>query len=378
MSILHPAPPDPQAVTLSGVIATLPLLACALATAEPDAPAVELPDGPAAVAWAGVGQETAPAPLGGSWLAERTTRAAGGADDPLEVRWLAWARWLGEEAAAEQADPERRAGLALIALEQHRWDDAWRHLAHLAAHPGHAAGLMPRLLPGAPAGSEALAGGHSAPLPDGVVLQPAPPPAARREGGRVQTRRATVHGLQIGAAWVDMAVLVEPAGVEVTLTHVGGAAARLAVRLPQPAGQRIGIEYNNWFRQDTVGEPLAVELAPQSEPVVLFGRFVPTDHPLPASPIGRLPSQLTGGGLWIELGANCEAIRPRARAAAAALGVLLAIPTGLRDPLDPPPAGAWSGTVLRLADPEGADAVLAAIASAAEAHVLQDAPQALR
>ena len=60
------------------------------------------------------------------------------------------------------------------------------------------------------------------------------------------------------------------------------------------------------------------------------------------------------------------------------LGVLLAIPTGLRDPLDPPPAGAWSGTVLRLADPEGADAVLAAIASAAEAHVLQDAPQALR
>ena len=93
MSILHPAPPDPQAVTLSGVIATLPLLACALATAEPDAPAVELPDGPAAVAWAGVGQETAPAPLGGSWLAERTTRAAGGADDPLEVRWLAWARW---------------------------------------------------------------------------------------------------------------------------------------------------------------------------------------------------------------------------------------------------------------------------------------------
>ena len=223
---------------------------------------------------------------------------------------------------------------------------------------------MPRLLPGAPAGSEALAGGHSAPLPDGVVLQPAPPPAARREGGRVQTRRATVHGLQIGAAWVDMAVLVEPAGVEVTLT--------------QPAGQRIGIEYNNWFRQDTVGEPLAVELAPQSEPVVLFGRFVPTDHTLPASPIGRLPSQLTGGGLWIELGANCEAIRPRARAAAAALGVLLAIPTGLRDPLDPPPAGAWSGTVLRLADPEGADAVLAAIASAAEAHVLQDAPQALR
>ncbi|MAF64683.1 MAG: hypothetical protein CMJ84_03350 [Planctomycetes bacterium] len=357
------------------MIALLLSSACALAAGAPDTPAVELPDGPAATAWAGVGPATTPAAIGGTWLDEQA-RDAGGAGDPLTDRWLAWARWLKAEAAdaGEHPDPQRRTGLALLALEQRRWGDAWRHLARLSAHPGFAAGLMPRLLPGAPADAEILAGGLLAPLADGVVLRPAPPPATERAGRRIQTRRATVHGLRIGAAWIDMALLVEPAGVEVTLTHVGGAATSLAVRLPQPAGRLIGIEYNDWFRQDTVGDPLAVELTPECDPVVLFGRFVPTDHILPASPAGRLPAGLDGGGLWIEVGPTCEALRPRARAAAKALGELLDIPAGLREPIAPPPASPWHGTLVHLADPQQAESVLTAIASAAEAHVLPDAP----
>lgn len=373
MPILHPRLRAAQAVTLSVVIALLYTTAWALAASAADSPPVELPDGPAAVAWAGVGAETEPAPIGGDWLVERA-RDAGGTGEPVTDRWLAWASWLAAEAAAgragEDADPRRRAALALVALEQRRWNDAWHHFARLSAHPELAAGLMPRCLPGVPAGAGVLPGGLPAPLADGVVLRPAPPPPPAGPARLGETRRAAAHGLRIGTAWVDMAVLVEPAGVEITLTHVGGGPARFAVRLPQPAGRRIGIEYADWFRQDTLGEPLAVELVPGCEPVTLFGRFVPFDRDLPASPGADLPAGLKGGGLWIEVGGACEALRLEAGAAAAAVGELLAIPAGLRDPRSVPAAGPFSGTVVHLADPARARSVLAALASAAEAHVL--------
>ena len=329
---------------------------------------VELPEGPVARAWAGVGAETKPIDLAETLLASEPWRGDPAAATP-DQRWSSWARWLGEEAGAEEPGPRRRAGLLLLAREQGRWRDAWVHLERLGGFPEWAAAAMPHLLPGVPAKSALGRGGLPGPLPDGVLLRPAPPPALEaKTRGRIGTRSARVEGLRIGEAVVTLVVSVEPSGVEVDLLHTGGGPATLRVLLPTPAGQEIRVEYIDWMRQDEVGLPLTLELQPGDEEHNLFGRFHPRHEPLPATPKGALPQQLQRGGLWIECaeGAPAEA---EARAAVRAFGALLEVPTGIRRP-GTLPASPWSATILHLpADEAEARRFLARIASAVEGRL---------
>jgi len=343
----------------------LPVLLAAALLALPGLPRpgeVELPDGPAARAWAGVGPETVARELSGDWLERAVAEAAGGAEG-LEAEWTAWAAWLAGEAAATEPDPRRRSALALHALRQGRWGSAWRHFEALGATPEWAAAVMPHFLPGAPTG-------RARALPDGALLRPAVPPASGEAGAwRFETREAWARGVRIGAAEVELRVLVEAAGVELTLRHTGGGPTTFQVLLPEPAGMAIRVEYLDWMRQDTLRQPLPVSLAPGGEPVVLFGRFLPSESRLPATPAGALPPQLARGGLWLEV-EPLSSSEPLARAAATALGRALDVPAGLRRPSDPPSGAPWSGTVVRVPDGAEAGRLLASIAAAAEDYLL--------
>lgn len=336
---------------------------------------LSLPDGPAARAWAGVGPATEPRPLADTFVAERAWLLeplpdAGSA--ALGARmWEAWGRWLGEAANAGGEAPVARTGLALIALRSERWADAWREVAALAGHPECVAALMPHLLPGAPLDGPADAGGFPAPLPEGVLLRPALPPALESEPSYgIAPRRARVSGFRIGEALLELEVTVEPAGVQVDLRHLGGGPARLAVLLPEPSDQEIRVEYIDWFRQDDRHAPLAVELVPGGEPRTLFGRFLPREPDLPAPPPqDALPRTIELGGLWIEVGPQVQdAALPRA--AVEALGRVLGVPAGLCAPLDPPPRGAYAGVILRYSDAAQGELLLRRVASAAEKFLL--------
>src|SRR5690349_15261061 len=143
-------------------------------SAVPAAPrvSVELPPGPAERAFAGVGPETAPARL-----APAPTGALDAADWRAADAWTAWADAVRAEtsgASGASPDAQRRGKLARIALAHTRWDDAWDHFAACSGDPAVCAALLPGFLPGVQAG--AGAGGVALPLPDGVVLHPAPPP----------------------------------------------------------------------------------------------------------------------------------------------------------------------------------------------------------
>jgi len=344
-----------------------PALALLLALAPQQG--VRLPAGPVARAWAGVGPQTAPTDLGIELFADVAWLADPGAADP-EVRWAAWSAWLSGEARSEESDPRRRTALALLAREQGRWADAWFHFERLAAHPEWAAAVMPRLLPGVPAGGAPGRGGLPGALPDGVLLRPAPPPEAIAENGLpLRTRTASVEGLRIGEAIVTLRVTIEPSGIEIDLLHTGGGPATVRVLLPEPVDQEIRVEYTDWMREDEVGNPLTVVLNPGDEEHNLYGRFRPRRSELPGLPPGELSEGLKRGGLWIECALGA-AIEPEARAAAKALGEVFAFPHGLCRPGEPPPGAPWAATVVHLPADENAALLLARIASMAERKAL--------
>ena len=260
-------------------------------------PAVELPDGDAARAWAGVGADTVPAPLPDGLAAldaaDAWTRPA---------TWERWGELVAAEAGAREADPERRAGLFLLALRHGRTRDAWAHFARLGGSPEWTARMLALALPGVPAGTELGPGGVVRGLADGSVLRPQLPP---RTGDPfapgIEWRSASVRGVRIGEATVDVTVQIEGDGVQVDLLHVGGGPAKVAVLLPEPEGYRIHVEYNDWFRQDTLREPLLVELEPGAEEVSLFGRLRERSVQFPSDHSGAMPFQIREGALWLAL-----------------------------------------------------------------------------
>lgn len=240
--------------------------------------------GPAGRAWAGVGPETPRARLTAADLPP--PREAWEAERP----WLEWAELLGLEAEAQKsgrpADGERRARLALIAWSQGRSDDAWDHLAACTAEPAWMAAAVPHLAPGVPF-ELALADGfdRSAPLPDGVHLRPALPPAPVRAAevlhGRswVEPRELFIDDLAIGAGRVSMRVALEVDGVQVDLKHVGGGAVALWVTLPEPVDFEIQVEYLDWMRRDERGLPIEVRVDADDPEAYVFGRFLPRRLP---------------------------------------------------------------------------------------------------
>lgn len=281
--------------------------------------------------------------------------------------WELWAQLLAAEHASATPDPLRRAALAVLATAQGRSDAAWAHFAAIGAHPPAAAAAIAALLPGV--GPHANPGLWPPQLAAGAVLQPALPPASvdPQNGGILWTRMEIVP-FAIGAAQVGLVVALEPSGVEITLSHLGGPPVDCSVKMPAPRGFRVSIEYVDWMRQDKVGEPLAVHLQPAGEPVVLWARFEEVGQALPAVRPGPLPAQLREGGLWW-IGAAAAA-DPLMQRVAALTEKLLGIPVELTSHA-PNPAESWTGTLVRVPEKEHAS-WLAQMAGAIEEYLLGD------
>jgi hypothetical protein len=255
-----------------------------------EAPARVLPEGTAA--------ERTAAALHGGVAAQALAAPAPGSVEA----WQGWLADLGAARGAAAPDPEREARLALFALAQQRWNEAWSHFERTGAEPGVAAALLPRFLPGlsadAPLGKDGFAGA----LPDGVVLHPALPPAkGDAPPGRIERREWKLARLSVGKAQVSMRVAVEYDGITVELAHVSGAGCKLAVVLPCEQGYQLANEYVDWYVQETHGAPLLLELKPGEEPHTLYGRIEPPPIRAPERVPEKMPALAAREGLVLEL-----------------------------------------------------------------------------
>lgn len=221
---------------------------------------------------------------------------AGALDDA--ATWRAWRSALERVLATD--DAAARARLALVALEQGRYRDAWGHFERCASDPSVVAALLPRFVPGVERGTPLAYGGRAEPLADGVVLRPAlPPPLAPVPGAdaRLARRTLALGGITVGSATIALAVAVEAEGVQVEVAHESGGPARVRIVIPRAEEYGVGAEYVDWLKQETLGAPLEVALAPGDEPHVLFARFEPRDPRWPTSLPADVPAAIGEHGL---------------------------------------------------------------------------------
>lgn len=269
----------------------LPLLAALLLAAAQDAP-------PPRVLPEGTGAERAAAALHGGVAARRVAIGSWRASES----WSAWSADLAAARAAAAPEPEHEARLALFALEQARWEQAWQHFARCGGDPELLAGLLPRFLPGADAAAPLGPDGFAGALPDGVELRPALPPA--RGGappGRIERREMKLAALHVGKATLALRVALEYDGVVVELAHVAGEGCTVGVVLPCEAGYVFANEYIDWYAQETHGSALRVELKPGDEPHTLYGRLEPRPIRGPEHVPAKLPELVRRQGLVLEL-----------------------------------------------------------------------------
>ncbi len=341
--------------------------------------AVELPAGPAARAFAGVGPQTVAAPLPGGPL--------GGLETPewraLEA-WQNWAAAVGAEAGASEPDPMRRAGLAQIALAQGRWDDAWDHFAATGGEPAVCAALLPSFLPGVRPGASANAdangfsvgkGGLVSALPDGVLLRPAAPPpsvpAAEVALGRawIERREMRLDRLQIGAAELSMKVGLESDGIQIDFEHRGGGSAHVRVELPELADFELSVAYVDWMRQDEVNRVLEFDIAPGDEPHTLFGRFRTRTIAWPTNLPTNSPRFLVEHGLAFDF-ASAAPDAEVFRAAGPGFAKILGLPVSL----NPGSTGSFAGVRIDLSDPAVARRKFLGMVTLAERFALRPKP----
>lgn len=358
------------------------LIFCTLALASPHGPAeddgaaaetaqafpwVELPDGPVAKAWAGVGETTVPASLGEEFPAARLAEGSAWSEP---ATWKLWSEWLTSDPSEDRA--ARRAGLALLALEQGRSEDAWQHFAACSESPEWMARLMPSLLPGVPIETELLASGRVPQLENAALLRPSIPSIPTHDSGMVLARSATVRDLRVGEAVFDMKVTFDSYGVQLDFEWKSGGTAEVNVLIPEPDGFEIRVEYVDWMRQKKKRVPHRVELSEAQPQMSLFARIRSTRALYPGIGSGPFPRELERAGLWIEHSANdpeLELLEAAARAASAALG----FPVRLREAGQGSPApNRPVGHVLHLTDPgPERERQLAWLASALERTVLE-------
>ena len=340
----------------------------------PPVPGLHFPPGPAADAWATVGEHTH------ARLPARAAEIPTHAGDPrwdAPEPWLRWAALVEAEAAATARaappDATRRAELALFALGQGRGRGAWAHFT-ACNDPELLAGLAPRFLPGAPPAPAHPLTWHSA-LPDGVLLRPAlPPPTPGVIEGRVDRRGYTLEGLAVGDAVLSLTVTQEPDGIQIDVEHRSGGEARLQLVIPAPPFLDVHVEYLDWERQDTIGEPLTLRLLPGDERHTLWARFRLRDRAWPGEPApGALPQQLREYGV-ILLALEGDPETPRLTAVAGALAKLFPAPCSLLllDTSTPRPTG--PATVVDLRDGPDRARKLAALLSMAERERLGGKP----
>lgn len=344
----------------------LTLLLAITSAAPPQDARLELPDGPAAKAWAGVGTETVPAEL------PVEVRALG-SDASTPGAWRIWSESL--EQVRRNGDPASRAALALFARAQRRATDAWTHLAELGPHPEFVAALGVRLLPGVPDEVQLGKGGMPVALEPGVRLEPlVPPTSGEAPRGQVEWRSATLRGLPVGGSRIDFTVTVEATGVQVDLAHAEGDDATVEVVLPLPESCGIEVEYLDWERLEVpVGGALeATVSATDLEARALYGRTFEERLEVPGGSVNQVPRQLTEGGLLLVLPEE-DPDRPRLESIAEVLSGLLDVRVEVV--LAGEESG-WSGTRVALGIGDEREARLAFLASRTEALMLQAPPTA--
>ena len=359
-------------------LALASLFAGARLEPSPQAPApearIELPEGPAARAFAGVGPDTTPAAFD---LAGMPVSPNDPAWDRPEV-WIEWAGWVRAEAAAAYPSPSRRARLCLLASLQGRADDAWEHFAALGGDPAWCAAVLPLLAPGVPVDAYARLGasngGLPGALPDGVVLEPQLPPPSRpaseiEPGRRPERRHMTLTGLRIGDAILGMRIALEVEGVQVDFEHLAGGSAHFFLKLPVPAEHEIRVEYVDWMRQDESGIAHEVRIDPGSEPRILFGRFRPRSLSWPTRLPERMPAGFVREGVLIELSGS-DPGRPRIESFAAGLAALLGVGVQVRPGPEPDGARIFAGLRIALHDDGSRASKLRNVISAAERFAL--------
>ena len=345
-------------------------LLLSLAAAAAGAQELTLPPGPADRAWAGVGPETEPARMGVEDLPAAPERWS-----ELEP-WQAWARAVLAESEARSrgrpADGRRRARLAWMAWQQGRSDDAWEHLAACTAEPGWMAAAVPYLAPGVPLDLLAVGGASpGAVLPEGLILRPAlpPPPGPAAEVvhglGRLDPREMRIDGLRVGGATLSMRVALEPDGVQVDVTHVQGEPVTIWVELPEPPDFTIQVEYLDWFRRDTVREPVELFLSADDPAHHVFGRLRPNALTWSETLPSGLSPRLTRHGLRLAAGADDPRLG-ELRGFAAALSLLAGCPAEVVAPTPGEAHVPWPGITLRLFDDGQRERKLAGLISLAE------------
>lgn len=255
------------------------------AIAAQEAPRIELPAGPAAdvVARLESGQpDVLPIPPPDPWARPET--------------WKRWAELLTLECKASRPDPLRRAELALLALAQGRYEDAWERFEQCGSSPAVARALLPHFLPGA----------RSTPLADGVALAPALPPpssAEARAAGSVRAgvdrRSMKIDGLVVGAATIALKVSVEIEGVQIDVQHLSGGPVQLAIAIPKDPRFGFSDEYVDWYRAEVKGVAHALSIQPGDEEHTLYARFEPRAPEWPTLLPEDVPAQVATGGLRI-------------------------------------------------------------------------------
>jgi hypothetical protein len=313
-------------------------------------PRIELPPGPAAEALARVSADTRPAALPKIPVAPWEEPAT----------WRRWAELLSAESTGSPPDPARRAELALLALAQHRWDDAWRRFIECSASPAVVAALRPHFLPGTDGRT----------LGDGALLTPALPPSSTpAPSGRVERRSMRIEGLEVGAAVLAVRVSVEVEGVQIDIEHLSGGAVKLSIAIPEDREFGFADEYVDWYRQEKSGVAHEVTIRPGDEPHTLYARFEPRAPAWPTLLPERLPAQIAEGTLWLE----SRATAPGGALLQAVAESLAAGPLRLSAHLrEPHSAGeGFTGVSIDLADPVERPRKLAWIAGAVERRALE-------
>jgi hypothetical protein len=337
-------------------------------------PAIELPPGPAATALARVAADTQPKPVPADLAAPAQVPGVSPDAWTKAATWDAWSELVLKERDATRPDAERRARLSLLAAAQGRTEDAWRHLAAID-DPAWLAALMPRFLPGVPAGSPAGTGGLPGALADGVVLTPSLPPPTRdaSAGLSVDRRAMSLRTFRVGKAVVSMRVAVEAEGVQIDVRHVAGESARFAVLIPAAPDYAFADEYVDWYRQDARRVPHAIEVKPGEAEHTLYARFEPRPRAEHARVPRSLPGNLREGGLWFTI-ADTDPERAYVEGIAKTLEKRgFGFKTGVRAPA--PQSAAWSGVTFALDDAATRADKLAWLAGAIEEFALRPPPR---